>query len=54
MTPGDDPHPHTRDEIEASRLVGLLEYQDCRSLYRQVTAMPRAEERTLVERYVTG
>jgi hypothetical protein len=54
MTPGDDPHPHTRDEVEASRLVELLGYRDCVDLYRQVKAMPRLEARALVQGYVDG
>jgi hypothetical protein len=54
MTPGDDPHPHTRDEVEANRLVESLEYQDCRELYRLVKAMPRLEARSLVRGYVAG
>lgn len=52
MTPDGDPHPHTRDEVEASRLVDRLEYEDCRELYRQVKAMPRPEARALVRGYV--
>jgi hypothetical protein len=54
MTPDDDPHPHTRDEVEASRLVDQLVYEDCRQLYRQVKAMPRTEARSLVQGYVAG
>ena len=52
MTPGEDPHPHTRDEVEAARIVDRLEYEDCRELYRQVKAMPRPEARALVQWYV--
>lgn len=51
VTPGDDPYPHTRDEVEASWLVDQLEYEDCRELYRQVKAMPRPEARSLVRGY---
>jgi hypothetical protein len=54
MTPGDDPHPHTRDEVEVNRLVESLGYQDCRELYRQVKATPRPEARALVQGYVAG
>ena len=52
MTPGDDSHPHTRDEVEAGRLVERLELDDCRDLYRQVKTMPRQEASSLVQRYV--
>lgn len=52
MTPDDDPHPHTRDEVEASRLMDQLEYEDCRELYRQVKTMPRPDARSLVRSYV--
>jgi hypothetical protein len=52
MLPDDDPCPHARDEIDASRLVAQLEYEDCRELYRQVKALPRPEARSLVQGYV--
>lgn len=52
MSPGDDPHPHTRDEVEASRIVDRLGYENCRELYRQVKTMPRVEARSLVRGYV--
>jgi hypothetical protein len=54
MVPGDDPHPHTRDEIEAGRMVEQLGYEECRNLYRQVKAMPRRQARSLVQSCVEG
>jgi hypothetical protein len=54
MTPGEDPYPHSRDEVAAGRLVDQLGYEDCRELYRQVKATPRPEARRLVRGYVAG
>ena len=54
MTPGEDPFPHTRDEVEAAGIVDQLAYEDCRELYRQVKTLPRQEARSLVRGYVAG
>lgn len=46
----DDPAPHTRDEIETSRLVSRLSFDDCRKLYERMrTAGTAASKRLLAE-----
>lgn len=44
--------PHTRDEVEASRLVRCLSYEECRELYRRIRRLPTDEARAVVSGYV--
>ena len=50
----DDPagFPHTRDEVEASRLVRSLDYGECERAYRAIRRLPTAEARAWVASYV--
>lgn len=44
--------PHTRDEVEASRLVRSLDFKECERAYQAVRGMPTAEARLWVTDYV--
>jgi hypothetical protein len=36
LEPGDEPYPHTRDEVTANLMVAQLSFEDCRRLYREL------------------
>jgi hypothetical protein len=36
LEPGDEPYPHTRDEVTANLMVARLSFEDCRGLYREL------------------
>jgi hypothetical protein len=44
----DDPAPDLRDEIEVSRLVSGLSYDDCRTLYGQIRRAGTAQSKHLL------
>ncbi len=48
-----DAYPHTRDEVEALKLVERLDYEDCRTLFPKVRFAKTDDARELVEDYLT-
>ena len=44
---GDDPAPHTRNEIECGRIVERLSYRDCRELYGRLRGRSGEESRAI-------
>lgn len=54
ITKGGGHFPHTRDEIESSRLVENLSYQDCRRLFPAIRASSTATGRAIVRQHLRG
>lgn len=49
--PGDDPYPHTTEEIGAAALVDCLSYGQCEQLYAAVRHLDQKEARALARSY---
>lgn len=49
---GHEDFPHTRDEVEASRLVRALDFAECETLYGRIRSMKTADAKNLVSEFV--
>ena len=52
MPPGEDPYPHTRDEVETIRVTQGLSLEDCRRLFSRIRLVSTAQARSITIDYL--
>ena len=52
--PGNDPYPHTTEEIEAAALVNSLSYKECEELFAAIRHLDTEDARALARQYRSG